>query len=316
MMQGRDPGRVLVSGYILPKKVVRVFRFPSFAAWEEQGRRSYKHLTGRRAMTATEYLGRYHDIWAWQDDWSRQWVKLRKYVSGCSGDPWSARTPIINGLISENPKKYNWSTDYFTVDTFWTIASKTVVRCYCGKGSPDDLNDMIWLAHRYGRIFNLNNQKSTAKTMQEYVHAYLGQDCNGFVGNYFGIDPNTSIRTYAGSRRKNVNEVQDNDVVVWYRPWRSSKKFGHIGVVDRVLNRSESTFQFQLVHWGRTDDDEGESEHRPDPFTVKLYKDTHGEIGDTGSTRIKGSLYFDLKEKSGTAKVFICPPPGPPNPRP
>ena len=55
-------------------------------------------------MTASEYLDRYHDIWAWQDDWSRQWVTLRKYVSGCHGDPWHARTPIINGLISEDPQ--------------------------------------------------------------------------------------------------------------------------------------------------------------------------------------------------------------------
>ena len=256
-------------------------------------------------MKPSDYLALYHDILAWGDDYSLTWVKIRKYVSGCSGDPWEARSPIIQGLIKENPGS-NWHSTSFTVDGY-TIQMMSIVRVFSGKGSPLEINDALWLAHRYGKILNHANKKPHAKGLQEYADAYVGMDCNGFVGNFFGINPSTSIDTYGAQRRKSVAEIQENDVCVWYRGWKEKKKFGHIGVIETVENRSETDFRFVLVDWGV-----GAQEKHKKTKTVKLKKDPDGKIDGKG---IRGALYFDSKEDDGTAQVFICPPPNPPKPK-
>lgn len=256
-------------------------------------------------MKPSDYLAKYHDILAWGDDYSLTWVKIRKYVSGCKGDPWEARTPIIQGLIKEN-KGSNWNSTQFTVDGY-TILMMSIVRVYCGKGSPQEINDALWLAHRYGKILNHANKKPHAKSLQQYADAYVGMDCNGYVGNFFGINPSTSIDTYALTRRKSVSEIQENDVCVWYRPWKSSKKYGHIGLINTIETRTESGFKFELCDWGVA-----EQEKHQKTLTVNLKKDTDGKIDGKG---IKNALYFDSKEKDGTAHVFICPPPNPPKPK-
>jgi len=250
------------------------------------------------------YLSNYHDMIVQFDDNSMQRMKLRLYVSGTGGDPWNARKPIINGLIKETKaagKSADWTSKEFVVKEGvmeYTIPMMTIIHAYTGKASPSEISDAVWMAHRFGQISNPKNHKSGAKPLQTYADNFLGLDCNGFVGNYFGLDPNTSIKTYQVKRRKNISDIKANDVLCWYRDWKSSKQWGHIALIDTIYKRGENSIAFKMVDWGV-----GAQDKHVKDRTKTLKKDADG------------SLYFEQKEDDGTALVYICPPPGAPKPK-
>lgn len=247
-----------------------------------------------------DYLKRYHSMIVQLDD-SMQYMKLRKYVSGSSGAAWDARTPIINGLIAETKaagKPASWvSSSFFVADGVieYEIPALNIIHAYTGKGSPSEISDAVWMAHRFGQIINPKKPKASAVPLQTYADYYLGLDCNGFVGNYFGIDPNTSISEYQVKRRKDVDTIKPNDVLCWYRAWKDAKKWGHIALIDTIYRKDASSLDFKMVDWGV-----GAQDQHVKDRSKKLERDTDG------------SLYFEQKEGDETAKVYICPPPGTP----
>lgn len=124
------------------------------------------------------------------------------------------------------------------------ISSHKLVAVFTGKGSPEDISDVLWLA----RHFNLVDFQQPAGgpkkhvrndatwTMQHYSDDYIGLDCNGFVGNYVqhvmgksNYNGNTEIPSYfsRGTPRTKIDEVQALDVMVW-------PDFGHITIIDSL----------------------------------------------------------------------------------
>lgn len=114
-----------------------------------------------------------------------------------------------------------------------------VVMPFFGKGSPSNLMDVFWLASKYKRV--------TAATVRDYSTKYLGLDCNGFAGNFWGINPSSPIEKYDVNRRKDFSEIAAGDAIIFYRSNTTSRPF-HIALVDKVLERSiGKTLRFDIT---------------------------------------------------------------------
>jgi len=101
-----------------------------------------------------------------------------------------------------------------------------------GKGSPQDLKDALWLAHRYGYVVNPARPRKGALTLTQYCRTYTGLDCNGFVGNYLAQHHNTSIEVYGdpANRLTAVEQIQSGTSLVWVPP--QGGKYPHIAIVN------------------------------------------------------------------------------------
>ncbi len=120
-----------------------------------------------------------------------------------------------------------------------SYGTKAIVEAFMGKGSPDQIADVLRLAHHFGFISNSakKSPKTPALSAQEYCDRYLGLDCNGFVGNYFGLDPNTIIGFYdvKSARRSSVQRAKEGDVLVWAQ---DGTGYPHIALLDSPLRES------------------------------------------------------------------------------
>jgi hypothetical protein len=84
-------------------------------------------------------------------------------------------------------------TKIATVDNRDIMVSATkVVGVYAGKGSPEDISDILWLA-RHFQLVDVQQAAGAPKKkltkdatlpLSTYCDNYVGLDCNGFVGNY------------------------------------------------------------------------------------------------------------------------------------
>lgn len=142
---------------------------------------------------------------------------------------WDAGDALIGQMAAET--KTPFSSLQFVIDGT-TIRPINVRRAFMGKGSPHDLQDALWLAHRYGYIINPARPRRGALTLEQYNRTYTGLDCNGFVGNYLAQHHNTPIETYgaAGNRLKGVEEIRSGTSLVWVPP--GGGKYPHIAVVN------------------------------------------------------------------------------------
>ena len=71
-----------------------------------------------------------------------------------------------------------------------------------------------------------------ATKVVKYCSTNIGLDCNGFAGNFWGINPDTSIDQYDKNRRKTVADVAAGDAMIFYLKGASAPF--HIAVVDEV----------------------------------------------------------------------------------
>lgn len=128
------------------------------------------------------------------------------------------------------------------------VSSHKVVAVYTGKGSPEDISDILWLARHWDLVDVTQTAGAPKKhlradatwTLQHYCDDYVGLDCNGFVGNYVGnimgkagYTGNTPIPHYydAGTVRTKIDDVQALDVMVW-------PDFGHITIIDSLCPKN------------------------------------------------------------------------------
>jgi hypothetical protein len=178
-------------------------------------------------MTPEEYMNKYlHCTVRLADDTVKE-VRIDKYLnhgeSSNSEAAWKAYERLISGLASLTGTRL-FATQYEKDGRVFRTG--LLRRAFVGKGSPGNIRD-VYLAASYCGIV-------TASNAQDYANRYLGTDCNGFVGNYFGLDPNTSISAYDShprSRRSGVEEIQPRDVVVFLD---GSARHKHIALVQGV----------------------------------------------------------------------------------
>jgi hypothetical protein len=129
---------------------------------------------------------------------------------------------------------------------------QNIVDIFTGKASVATIAQGLGVVFEYRRPFVEKYIKSqdphrrkaaeilatpTTDVLARFADAFIGLDCNGFVGNYLrpfpavgGLneqhDPSQWYKSLpAGNFRKNVEEFEVGDVVI-------SSNFGHIGVID------------------------------------------------------------------------------------
>ena len=129
---------------------------------------------------------------------------------------------LLNSIVGELKVKYPGPLKFKISDIAYDRVK--LQRVFYGKGSPEDIRDVVRLASRY--------KLTDAKTVNQYCTANIGLDCNGFAGNFWGIDPETIIGSYDVNRRKAVADVASGDAMIYYRKGGSSPV--HIAVVDEV----------------------------------------------------------------------------------
>lgn len=133
-----------------------------------------------------------------------------------------ALSQLLGNIVGELKVKYPGPLKFKIGDIAYDRYK--LQRVFYGKGSPEDIRNVVRLASRY--------QLTDAKTVNQYCTTNIGLDCNGFAGNFWGIDPETFIGSYDVNRRKAVADVASGDAMIYYRKGGGDPV--HIAVVDEV----------------------------------------------------------------------------------
>lgn len=244
-------------------------------------------------MLASDYMHQFLDCPVVMDNWEVETASIDKYlnhgIKPRADEAWAAKDALLGAVVAET--KTNWKALQFSIEGF-VVTTRSIVRAFTGKASPSEVKDVLWLAHRYGFITNPERKRRDSRALKEYTDAFCGLDCNGFVGNFEGIDPSTPVDSF-GARPLRLTSVQDIDAgttLVWHAPgW--TKPWAHIAVIDTVISRRDP-LTFTVVQSGGP------------------VLGVHSEVWITKASEIMtdkdGHLY--LSGFKGKAKVYICNP--------
>jgi hypothetical protein len=212
----------------------------------------------------------YHHLLVRLDDGSPAIVRIDRYLNGgIRNNPQYPRAINADrekdGLVSAIANELKAK---FLPPPQFQIAGRSlklldIQRVFVGKGSPEQIRTAIWLASRYNR--------TNSRTVTDYCNRYMGLDCNGFAGNYWGIDPDTLVDSYDVNRRKNVTDVDTGDVLIHYDGNRG--RAAHIGVIDQVTVNGK---KLSLVVVQSAGPDEGLK--IDDPVEVEPRPNAKGEL--------------------------------------
>lgn len=162
---------------------------------------------------------------------------------------------------------------------------QSIRRAFGFKGSPREIHDVLKLACRMGRIGtgkDILGMPCAANSMAMYARENFGLDCNGFVGNYFGLSPEVDQSNWADitaatekkvirntgdghywngwgvaavktldyiplTPRKSASEVRTGDVIVVLK---DNSYWSHIAVVDHVTHVEAEQVNWRVVEYG------------------------------------------------------------------
>jgi hypothetical protein len=247
-------------------------------------------------MSAATYMQQYLELAVVLGDSEVQTASIDKYLNLAvkpRGDQaWTARDLVLNEMIAET--KSNWKATQFYIDGF-VISQKAISKAFTGKGSPSEVKTALRMAHRYGFITNSAKPRRGSKSLDDYTDAYSGLDCNGFVGNYLGIDPTTPVSEFAVPklRLSKVDDIDADTTLVWYQS-SNSAPYRHLAIIESVIQRAEP-LTFQIVHSNGPDAAHGVHDEVYTKRAAEIRKDS------------KGHLYFS--DWGGAAQVYFCAPP-------
>ena len=160
-----------------------------------------------------------------------------------------------NNKWTPTGEKFYFNDKDKQIDIFYDTEDfyvSSLVNAFNGKGSPDEITDALRIALAIGRIGtdrDLIDQHCARARLQDYVDAFITLDCNGLVGNYYGINPNTSVGSYANPARcrKRQTDVQVGDSVVTVT---NGSSFEHVALIADWTNVSAGYADVKLVEWG------------------------------------------------------------------
>lgn len=67
------------------------------------------------------------------------------------------------------------------------VTAAAIKNAFEGTATPNELSQVLWLAAYQGHVVSeLKVRKPEVSTAQDFADWYLGMDCTGFVGAYFG----------------------------------------------------------------------------------------------------------------------------------
>lgn len=154
----------------------------------------------------------------WNTAWAALRAKIAKHGKHVGTNKYRLQFPLPT---KDNP------TPAVTADEIVNTAE--LAQAFIGKGSPE----IIALALRLALAFKLVD--ATVAAVQSYCDAYVGLDCNGYVGNYLKlkgsslVGPSTSANPSGfmppDRRISKLSDVKADSVLCW-------KTAGHVAIVD------------------------------------------------------------------------------------
>ena len=138
--------------------------------------------------------------------------------------------------------------------------------------------------------------RASQSTIRTYSDSYTGLDCNGFAGNYWGIDPTTEISAYDVNRRTDPADVTTGDALVFYK--KGVAKPYHLAVVYEAEAKAKGN-HLTLVVVQSAGLEQG------------LHRDALGDV--VVAKDDKGHLHFQWKGGVTTVYIAAGPPKKTPN---
>ena len=109
------------------------------------------------------------------------------------------------------------------------VHTTDLLRVFVGKGSPDEIQLALRLAIYYGLV------QPTLGALQTYCNDYIGLDCSGFTGVYYGppFRGKSSVEyRKAGQAVDDLNSIVPGCAIVWLNT-------NHIAIVDSIVQPYE-----------------------------------------------------------------------------
>jgi hypothetical protein len=180
-------------------------------------------------MTSADYVDTYLGFWCWVGD-TFTVARVRNYLEGVHSSQLAhaqkARTDLLSG-IQKLIGKFPGPTFEVQGDQY---VMTSIDRVFMGKGAPDEIQNVIWLASLCGLV--------DTTTLAGYCDQNLGVDCGGFVANYWGlghplttaarvdgdtgISPRTFWVTNQTMRRKAASEIRVDDAAIFFEDVKSN----------------------------------------------------------------------------------------------
>jgi hypothetical protein len=212
-------------------------------------------------MSPSEYVNVYLKLPTYFDNGDVTTVSIINYLQaglGTQAQRAQAAKSALFSAISKDKGLPGGLTASFDIDGT-TVLRNGLSRVFMGKGAPDEIQTVLWLASKYNLV--------RASTSWTYCSQNLGVDCGGFVANYWGIGkptsdtnepfgwsgvkPRTLWNLNRALRRQSVGDIQIGDAVVFFRkvqgnnPDLTGSEAFHIAVVS-YMQPGDSSDQLQL----------------------------------------------------------------------
>lgn len=215
-------------------------------------------------------------------------VTRYQFVASTERDRLIAAVKKVLSIKTEGPlvENYDWfafapGDPIHTTEPFYF---QSIRRAFGFKGSPAEMKQVLKLAFRLGRIGigkDVIGQPAGAATAPAYVKAFFSLDCNGFVGNYWGLSPEVHQSNWADISakteakvvkktakgywngwgmaavktldyiplrpRKAASEVQTGDVIIVQK---NGAEWSHIAVVDHATHVDGAEVNWRVVEYG------------------------------------------------------------------
>ncbi|HCB12820.1 MAG TPA: hypothetical protein DEP36_04525 [Gammaproteobacteria bacterium] len=195
---------------------------------------------------------------------------------------------------------------------------QSIRRAFGFKGSPSEMHEVLRLACRLGRIGtgkDVAGQPAAAMSMAAYAKQFFSLDCNGFVGNYWGLSPEVHqsnwavitsktearvLKNTAGggywngwgmaavktldyiplTPRMAASEARSGDVLIVHKDGMS---WSHIALVDHVSWVDKDQVNWRVVEYGEGTSEKSfntAADNHIKPFrTVKLVQGPNKKLG-------------------------------------
>ncbi len=223
-----------------------------------------------------QYLSMYHALFMCDPALRLlSYANLQRYISGEPADGVTERGKLLSAIARARGDSSGSAVPaLFTLPAGHGISPSeefcrhAIRRAYAGRASPHELIDTVRLAVAFGRVTHPVSGGG-------YAQKWFGLDCNAFVGNWLGISPSLSIRSYLcgygsgeipgsvpsveASRNcvplkpiASISEIRQGTVVVTHGPPRegSGKTFKHIALVERISPVPGGKHRVELAEWG------------------------------------------------------------------
>lgn len=175
-------------------------------------------------MNPSAYPGVYWAIPVWFADGTSAAVPVRNYLQHGLGEQskraQAAKQRLTSAIARDKIKADKGGV--YRIDGR-EIGALSIERVFMGKGAPDEIQDVLWLAGRYGL--------TDAGSVGTYADRNIGMDCGGFVACLWGIGKPLNGSAVQGStgfkprsfwnfdrskRRARVDDIAIGDAIIFF----------------------------------------------------------------------------------------------------